>query len=133
LLDSNTVSRGEVDASDEAALRFAVDDMRIGRIDGGPEAVAAVVREPVGVRNVALSLARPAPGAVVLRTAADVVRHGVVVAHGVELADREHVEELEVAAAIPTLRNAAVVANENVLAVIGVDPHRVVIDVDAVG
>ena len=79
----------EVRALDVAALRFAPDDPRIASDPARVEAVAAGDREPVAVLEVAaFPPARTAPRAVVLRAAADVVGHAIVVAHFVELPDR---------------------------------------------
>src|SRR5205085_5553034 len=63
---------------------------------------------------------------------ADVVWHGEVVAHRVKLSDGQRIEELEVPAAIPALRNATVITDDNVLGIVRIDPHGVVIDVNAV-
>ena len=76
--------------------------------------------------------ARPAPRAVVLRAAADVVRHGHVERDVVVLADRELVHRIPVAARVPRLRHAAVVADDDVRRVLRVDPHRVMVDVHVV-
>src|SRR2546429_6368072 len=64
---------------------------------------------------------------------ADVVRKAHVVADDVGLADPERVQELPVAAFVPRLRDAAVVADEDVTGIVRVDPHRMVVDVNADG
>src|SRR3989441_1683754 len=56
-----------------------------------------------------------------------------VVADDVGLADRERVQELPVAAFVPRLRDAAIVADDDVTGIVRVDPHRVVVDVNADG
>ena len=110
-------ARAVVEPPNVAALRFGVDDVRIGRILRRVEAVAAADGEPVAVGDRAAALAaRPAPAAVVLQPAAHAVRHRHVVADLVELPDRDAIEEVVVAAAVPRLRDAAVVADDEVLA-----------------
>src|SRR5690349_20598821 len=94
------------------------------------EAVAAGDREPVGVGDrTVLATTRPAPRAVVLRAAADVVRDLEVVADVVELAARQVRREIIVAAAVPGDRDPTVVTDDEVVGVVRIDPHRVVVDV----
>src|SRR6185369_14860122 len=65
--------------------------------------------------------------------AVDVVERQVVVdADAVELGDRQVLDEVPVLAAVPALVDAAVVAVDQVVGVVGVDPQRVVVDVLAV-
>ena len=75
--------------------------------------------------------ARPAPRAVVLQPRAHVIRERHVVADDVRLRQGDHVQEHKVSAAVPRLRHAAVVADDEVTRVVGIDPHGVVIHVDA--
>ena len=49
------------------------------------------------------------------------------------MADRERVQELPVATLVPRLRHAAVVAGDDVVGIVRIDPHGVVIDVNADG
>ncbi|CAA9358627.1 MAG: hypothetical protein AVDCRST_MAG40-3336 [uncultured Gemmatimonadaceae bacterium] len=123
---------GDVEARDVAALALRVDDVRVGGVLRGVEAVAAAHVEPVGVGG-----AQPpagargaAPGAVVLQPAAHAIRHLHVVAHRVELPDREGGGEVVGAALVVRDRDAAVVADDEVVGVGRVDPHRVPVGVD---
>src|SRR5262249_42878636 len=87
--------------------------------------------------DVAVGLRRAAPGAVVLQAAVDVVGPAVVHRDVVELAPRHAIEVLPVRRGIIGHVIATVAADQDVPAVLGVDPHGVPIAaqpaVDAVG
>src|SRR5260370_4313 len=121
--------------SSVAALGFAVEDVGVGRIDGGPEAVAAVGEEPVGVGDAAgggAALAGvltagaaargdlAAPRAVVLQAAADRVRLIEAVADVVELAEGDVVLEVPGLRLVVREVDAAVGAEEDVAGVGGI-------------
>src|SRR5262249_12660119 len=73
--------------------------------------------------------ARAAPAAVVLQPAADEVRLPHVGAHRVELADRNGVDVLPGVPAVVADVNAAIVSDDEMGAVLRVDPDRVMIAV----
>jgi len=76
---------------------------------------------------------RQAEGGVVLGAAVDVVEGEVIVRGGlVELGHRQVGHEAPVAAAVPALVNAAVIAVDQVVGVVRVDPQGVVVHVLAV-
>ena len=118
-----------IDARDVAILRFGVDRARVLRIDLRLEAVAAVNREPVVIRDTlaAAHRARAAPGVVVLQAAVDVVGRLHVVGDVVELPEVHVVDGLPGLGPVVADANAAVRAFDNVVRVVRVDPHRVVI------
>src|SRR5438093_46959 len=92
LLQHDAIAGREVQTRHVAALRFDVDRVRVGRILGRVEAVAAANGRPIGVREVALAPPRgAAPGAVVLESRADAVGEIQVVADDVRLPDRERI------------------------------------------
>ena len=133
-MQGDALARLEVEAGDVAALGLDVNRVRIGRVLRRVEAVAAADRGPVGVGQLTLAPPRrPAPGTVVLIAGADAVGVVHVVADDVGLPDRERVQEVPVAALVPRLRHPAVVADDDVVGVVGIDPHRVMIDVNAHG
>ena len=101
-------------------------------IAAGREAVAAAAPVPVARADAdaVLRAMRAAHRAVVLRPAADVVeRQHVVDRHAVELRDGQAREVPPRLAFVPRLVEAAVVAEHDVVAVAGVRPDDVVIDV----
>ena len=96
------------------------------------EPVAAGDREPVRVGDgTSLAATRSAPCAIILRAAADVVGNLKVVADVVELTNGKIRREVVVATAVPGNRDAAIVADDEVIRVVGIDPHRVMVDVNA--
>ena len=131
-LQGDALAGREVQARHVATLRLDVDDARVDRILRGVEAVAAADGGPIGVGNLALPPPRrAAPGAVVLEAGTDVVREAHVVTDDVGLSDWERVQEFPIAAFVPCLRHAAVVADDHVTGIGGIDPHRVMVDVNA--
>ena len=128
-------ARPQVVAADAAVLRLRVNDARILRIAARLESVAAVDDEPVaGAHAPRLQRARrTAEGPVVLRAAADVVeRLRVVDRHAVELRDRQVREEPPRLPFVVGLVEAAVVAEQDVLRIDGIELDRVMVDVHAV-
>ena len=122
----------QVAAREVAVLRFGVDDVRVGGVDAGVEAVAALHGDPVLVADAGglQAGAGAAPGVVVLQAAADAVGLLEIVGDFVELAERDVVQVAPVAAAIPGHPDAAVVAVEDVVGIRRVDPDGVDIAVD---
>ena len=129
--DVHRLARAQVDALHVAVLRLVVDDVRVGGVHLGVEAVAAAHPEPVGIGDPrrAARRARAAPRAVVLQAAVHEVRLPHVRAHRVELAHRHRVDELPRVALVVAHVEAAVVAEHEVPRVRRVDPQRVVIAV----
>src|SRR5262245_7182352 len=93
------------------------------------ETIAATHVEPDRVSDLAAAPARPAPRPVVLQTAAHAVGRAHVEADVVELAERHRVDEIPVATPVPALPYATIVAHHDVIAIIWIDPHGVMIDV----
>ena len=116
-----------------AVLRFGVNCCRFGGIDLRVETIPTVHAVPVFVGDALLEpgRARPAPTAVVLQAAADVVRPAHVCAKLVELPERHRVDVFPSASAIIAPVNAAVAARDHVAGIRGVDPHGVIIAMDA--
>ena len=121
----------QVDAVGVAVLRLRVADRPVGRIIRGVEAIAAADAVPVGVQDAArcCARARAAPAAVVLQPAADVVRLPHVGADCVELAERHRFMSSHVVALVVADIEAAIVADDKMLAVARIDPDRVVVAV----
>src|SRR5262249_55931863 len=94
----------------------------------------AAQHEPVLVDRAGAvqDVAGAGPAAVVLQPAVDAVRPAVVQGDVVELADGHVVEEVPVQHAVVGGVEAAVAADDHVPAVLGVDPQRVLVGVDAV-
>src|SRR6185369_1880669 len=115
-----------------ATLRLRVDDVVISRIDLRVETIAAADAIPVSVRDAVLKAARltwTTPRAVVLQTTVDVVRLTHVDADRVELRGGNRVDELPRRALIIACVQAAVVSDHQVVAVVWIDPDRVVVAV----
>src|SRR5262249_23766765 len=89
------------------ALALAINEVLVGRIEEGPEAVAEVKRGPLRLRNPSGIAGRSVPDEVVLQTAVEVVRIGRVCADMVELADRQRGHEAPAGAAIGRVIDAA--------------------------
>ena len=131
-LDVDLLARLPVEPHEGAVLRLGVDDVGVARLDRGEEAVAPLRDEPVLVPDAVdvVGPRRPAEGGVVLRAAVDVVEGlRVVDRDPVELRHREVRLELPRRAAVPRLVDAAVVAVQEVVGVLRVDPEGVVVDV----
>ena len=114
-------------ALDVAVLRLAIDDPLIVLVHEHHEPVAALHLIPVVVDDAAREAgrARTAPVVVVLKSAADVVRRLEVVADVVVERQRQ-VRVLDPGAAhVVRHRHAAVVADQDVIRVVRIDPDRV--------
>ena len=115
-----------------AVLRFVIDDVGIGRIDGANEAVAAAEIDPVADRRTGPPPrgARSAPALVVLQSAVDGVWLPGVDRDVVELRHREMAEEIPRLHAIVRDVQSAVASKDDVPRIGGVDPDRVMVGVN---
>ena len=123
---------GDVPPRDVAALRFVVHELRVHRVLRALQAVSGKDREPV--RHLELAVAAPrdaARGPVVLQAAAHAIRHLEVEADAVELPHREVVQAIVRAALVVRLEQSRIAGHDEVARVVRVDPHRVVVFVDA--
>ena len=130
--DRPLLSGAHVAAIDVTVLGLGIDDPRLDIVDGCIKAVAAVNHLPVIIHDAVASkgLARPAPTAVVLQAAADVIWLFVVERHFVELTDSDGVDEVPGLAGIVAPVNAAIGPGEHVIRIGWVDPHRVIVSVN---
>ena len=117
--------RPAIDPPDEAALRFDVHGLRIGGVGHNPEAVAAVEVLPASVADSAAVGGVADPGAVVLQPAEDVVGVRSVDSHVIELRDRKVLLPPPPVPAVEGLPEPAVVAADDVLWILRVDPEIV--------
>ena len=131
-LDEDGFPASPVETAEDAVLERRVDDVRVGGVDAGVEAVAAPGDEPVVVGD-AVGVPRPrgaAQGVVVLGAAVDEVGgRGVVDLHPVELGHGQVRGPLPGGPPVEALVEPAVAAHEVVVGVVGVDPDRVVVHV----
>ena len=74
---------------------------------------------------------RPAPGAVVLQTAAEVVGLLAVGGELIELPDGQRVQEAPVLGAVSAEKHAAVVALNHAVGIFRVNPERVMVGMNA--
>ena len=122
---SRDLVRLAVDSADVAALRFGIDVRRIARIGEHPEAVAAVEILPLRLGDAAGKLRLADPRAVVLESAVHLVRLVHVDAHVVELRDRQRLRLPPLVPGIVGVPQAAVVADDQMIGVLRIDPHVV--------
>ena len=116
-----------------AVLGLHVHGVRIARDRLGVEAVPAADPEPVLVADPLPEegARRRAPASVVLEAAVHHVGRAHVVADLVELTERDGVDEIPAPAPVPRDVDAAVVPEHHVVRVGRINPHRVVVHVDA--
>jgi hypothetical protein len=120
-----------VNAPDVAALRLGVDVVGVFGVGEHPEAVAAVHVLPLRVADAA-GVGRVAdPGRVVLQPAVDAEGSLHVHAHVVELRDGQVLRFPPAVAAVVGVPESAVVADDEVVCVVGVDPEVVEVAVRA--
>src|SRR6185295_17202662 len=115
-----------------AALRLGIDGVVISRIDLRVKTIATADAIPVSVRDSVLQAARLAwttPRAVVLQTAVHVVRLTHVDSDRVELRGGNRIDKLPRRALIVADVQAAVISDHQVVAVVGIDPDRVIVAV----
>ena len=122
-LDSPPFVRVAIHAADFSALRFGVDVVGIGRVFEHPEAVAAIHVFPARVGDAAGIGRISHPGAVVLQAAIDVIGVGIVKADVIELRHRQVHEVLPAVAAVFAAPQAAVVAGNHDIWILGIDPN----------
>ena len=130
-LDESRQARATVDAAEEAALRFGIDEVGVGRIGPHPEAVAEIQVVPARIRDAARKRRITGPRTVVLQAAVHLVRVLVVDAHVVELRNRQVVAFPPAIAAVVAVPETAVVAAHHVVRVVRIDPHVVPVAVRA--
>src|SRR5262245_30190787 len=145
--DRDAAARFQIETLDITVLRFGVDRRVIGRVDLRIKTVASADAVPVGVDDAATTpataaatattaaaaasarLARAAPTAVILQSAANVVRLSHVHGDRVELRRRDVVDEFPSRGLVVADIQTAVVADDQVVGVIRIDPQCVVIAV----
>src|SRR5262245_20426260 len=150
--DRDAAASLQIETLNIAVLRFCVDRRVISRVDLRIKTVASADAVPVGVDDSAAatatataaatttaaaaataaasaSLARAAPTAVILQASANVVRLSHVHSDSVELRRRDVVNELPSRGLVVADIQTAVVADNQVVRVIRIDPQRVVIAV----
>src|SRR5208283_1008691 len=120
-----------IDARDFAALRFGVSVIRIGGIGEGPEAVAAEEILPAAIGDAGRILGIADKGAIVLEAAVDLVRIGHVRTDVIELRNGQIVGLPPGVAAVVGIPDAAIVAGDEVIGIVGIDPDVVEIAVGA--
>jgi hypothetical protein len=114
-----------------AVLRFAEDEVRVLDVDARVETVSAADAEPVHVGDAAPPAlgARAAPTVVVLQARVDVIRMLIVGGHDIGETGRHRGDEVPGLALIVADVQATVVADHQMLAIVRIDPDRVLIDV----
>ena len=124
-------ARATIGHINHAALRIGVDDPRPFEIGHSRKTVAAAHVVPVAHHHAgrAERIGRAAPRAVVLQTAADVVRLLIVVVDVIELRERKALDDLKVLTAVVAHLPAAVGALQNAPRINRVNPHGLVIAV----
>ncbi len=132
--DVNSFAGFYVVANKFAALKFGVNGVVIFRVNRGTEAIATLGGKPIGVDDSAFAAsARGAANAgIILRAAVDVIERSVGVGDDiVKLSERKIFRVAPCAAAVVTFVEAAVAADHDVLAIVGVNPDDVIIHVFA--
>ena len=133
-LQALTLTGRQVQSPHVALLRLRPDDVRIDRVLRADESVASADARPVIRRDVtSRKSARTAPRSVVLQPSAHPIGDVHVQADVVELAHGHVVQVRPVPAPVVRDRDAAVVAHDDPLGVVRVDPHRVVVHMYACG
>ncbi len=131
-LNADTLARAFVETHQTAVLKFGVDDVWIFGIHLRSKTITAVGHEPVGVDD-PRSTTRTrwtTKAEVVLRAAINVVERFVVVGGDVvKLSHRKILFEVPRGAAIPTLVNPTIAANQIVIGVLRIDPDVMIVDV----
>ncbi len=123
-----------VEANQRAALGHGVAVGGVGGIDQRGKAVAEADFVPVPVTDAAVlpHVARPAPRAVILHASEHIVGRLHIDVDMIELAEGQVVHEPPGAAVIAAEVHPAVAAVDEIAAVVGMNPERVVVGVDAV-
>src|SRR5579859_1641392 len=116
-----------------SVLGLGVDDVGISWINLRIETVAAAHGKPVGVGDAARiqSGAGPTPYVVVLQAPANVIWLGHIEADLIELGQWDGVDEIPGASPVMAHINAAVRTGDDVVGIPRINPHRMVVAVDA--
>src|SRR5262249_6967264 len=129
-------ARLQTNAAQHTVLRFAIHRVGVARVGLAVKAVAAADAAPVrrGDAVIVVGGAGAAPAAGVLHAAVDAVGPAHVHAHPVKLCDGQAAaDRLPGPALVLGDVQAAVVAQHEVVGVLGVDPQGVVVGVAGVG
>src|SRR5262249_43082980 len=120
---------------DGAVLRIYID--QVGSVSGwdGVFSIASGDREPIGAADAAAAQAvrRTTPPVIVLQPAAEHVRSLIVSGHRVELLDGQIIEIAPGFAGIRREVSPAVVAVDDTIGILRIDPHGVVIHMHSLG
>ena len=120
--------------TDEATiLRLGIEDVRISRICHRVKAIAARQEQEILVGDAVFKTGADgaAPRSIVLGAAIDVIERLLHVGrHRIKLHQRQIGLPSPALAAIARRVHAAIIAQDQVIAVLGVDPHRVIVGVD---
>ena len=131
-LDDARFQREAIDAGDESALRFGVHVAGVSWIRKHPESISSQKIFPAAIGNPAWILRVAYPDAVVLQTAKDMIRIGVVGAHVIELRDRQVVALPPGVATVVGIPDASIVAGNEMLGIFRIHPHIMKIPVGAI-
>ena len=115
-----------------SVLRFSIEDARVGRIHLRLKPVSAADNKPFIVADAACRThaAWPAPGIVVLQTAAHRKRRLHIVSDVIKLTERHILKPHIRFALIVRDAHAAISADHHVIRVRGIDPRRMKVNVD---
>ena len=115
--NARRATRSQIDARHRAVLRRRIDDVKVGRIHRGLEAIAAGEMEPVlsCEADPATRRARAGPAVVVLQAGVHVVRMAHVRRHPVRQRRRHRAHVLPCLALVPCDHEAGVVAAQDVV------------------
>src|SRR2546423_5855756 len=131
-LNAHALAGALVVAHDVAALQLGINNVWVFRIDLSAKTVAALSYEPIGVDDPGgIAGARwPTERVIVLRAAKHIIERRRVVSRDViELGDGQVALEKPIRAAVVTLIDAAVAADQIMIVVRRVDPDFVIVDV----
>ena len=124
----------QVPAEQETALTHGVAAGRVLGIREGVKAIAEADFLPVDAANAARipDLGGAAPGAVVLEAAVDIVGQIIVDIDVIKLRDWQILNKAEGRALIARNADTAVVAEDQMIGIGRIDPHRVIVDMQGV-
>ena len=124
-LDGALFERVAIDASDLAALRFGISVAWIAGIGKSPEAIASIEILPAAVGDTTGILGIANPGTVILQTAVNLIRVGHVRTDMIELRYGQVAGLPPGVRAIVGIPDAAVVAGNQMVGVVGIHPNVV--------
>ena len=122
----------EVYAAEIPALRFHIDIGCVCGIGKRPEAVSAKQVFPAAIGNPSRVLRIPHPNTVVLQSSKNVIRIGIVDAHVIKLRNRQIVAFPPGVAAVVGVPDAAIVAGDEMIGIVGIYPNRMKIPMRSV-